>query len=89
MEQYLFKSTMNINEYVRITSMVIGHMFFLLTLNRRFPIQKWFKRENECYTLSPYSFEMYEKYIPESVRQIVQKSLHSSWMKIATTQQLV
>lgn len=41
MEQYLFKSTMNINECVRITSMVIGHMFFLLTLNRRFPIQKW------------------------------------------------
>ena len=58
--------------------------FFLLTLNRCFPTQKWFEREKECYTLSPYSFVMYGKYIPESVWQIVQKSLHSLWMKIAT-----
>ena len=32
---------------------------------------------------------MYGKYIPESVWQIVQKSLHSLCMKLATTQQLV
>ena len=61
------------SKYVKTTSMVVGLMSFSLTLNRHLPIQKCFKREKECYTLSPYSFEMYGKYIPKSVWQFVQK----------------
>lgn len=70
MEQYLFKAN---NEDLKITSMGVDQVPFLSTLNRCLSIHKCLKTKNECYTLSPYSFEMYGIYILKFVLQFMQK----------------
>ena len=83
MEQCLFKVN---NKDLKITSMVVGQMPFLSTLNRCLPIHKCLKTKNECYTLSPYSFEMYGKYILKFVSQFMQKDSFIIEWKLRKTQ---